>query len=288
MKFRTEYPVQPAGFTLNPNRPTVLVGSCFADNILGRMQVCRAQAVNPFGVLFNPLSIARAINLALSNDETEVHNSIFEKDGIYHSWLFDSGFSSRDRFITGKRIAEALALFREKISSAEALFVTFGTAWCYFLNTKNNPVAANCHKQPQELFTRRRISGDEIFEVWKPLLAKLRTVNPDLRVIFTVSPVRHLKDGFVENSRSKATLILAVEELCRAFDYCSYFPAYEIINDDLRDYRFYAADLAHPSEQAVDYIWEVFQSTYYDASARQILKDGERATRRERHRPIIS
>lgn len=289
MKFRTEYKAERSDVLLNPDREVMLLGSCFAVNIVKRMVRCRWDAVNPFGVLFNPLSIATAVNLALSPEneaKQEIEDSIFECDGIRHSWLFDSGMSSRDKAVSETRIADALALFRDRIAKSEALFVTFGTAWCYFLN-QTGTVAANCHKQPQSLFTRRRISIEEIAEVWTPLIEKLREINPSLEVIFTVSPVRHLKDGFVENMRSKATLILAVEELCRRFDFCRYFPAYEILNDDLRDYRFYAADLAHPSDQAVDYIWEIFQETYLDPAGRQRLKEGEKLTRLSEHRPII-
>lgn len=289
MKFRTEYKAERSDVLLNPDRGVMLLGSCFAENIVKRMVRCRWDAVNPFGVLFNPLSIATAVNLALSPEneaKEEIEDSIFECDGIRHSWLFDSGMSSRDKAVSETRIADALALFRDRIAKSEALFVTFGTAWCYFLN-RTGVVAANCHKQPQSLFTRRRISIEEIAEVWTPLIEKLREINPSLEVIFTISPVRHLKDGFVENMRSKATLILAVEELCRRFDFCRYFPAYEILNDDLRDYRFYASDLAHPSDQAVDYIWEIFQETYLDPAGRQRLKEGEKLTRRSEHRPII-
>lgn len=289
MKFRTEYKAERSYITLDPHRGVMLLGSCFAENIVKRMTRCRWDAINPFGVLFNPLSIAEAVNLALmpQNEANEkVAASVFESEGIYHSWLFDSGMSSRDKEIPAQRILNALDSFRSRISDSEALFITFGTAWCYFLNTTGT-VAANCHKQPQSLFTRRRIGIEEIIDVWEPLLENLHSLNPQLKVIFTVSPVRHLKDGFTGNMRSKATLILAVEQLCERFDFCLYFPAYEIVNDDLRDYRFYAADLAHPSEQAVDYIWEIFQETYLDPSGRQRLKEGEKETRRSEHRPII-
>ena len=289
MKFRTEYKAERSDVVLNPEREVMLLGSCFADNITKRMVRCRWDAVNPFGVLFNPLSIAEAVNLALlpeNEAQQTAEASLFECDGIWHSWLFDSGVSARDKSVSETRIAEALNLFRSRIVKSEAIFVTFGTAWCYFLNATGD-VAANCHKQPQSLFTRRRIGIEEIVSAWKTLIEKLHTLNPTLQVIFTVSPVRHLKDGFVENMRSKATLLLAVEELCKRFEFCRYFPAYEIVNDDLRDYRFYAADLAHPSEQAVDYIWEIFQETYLDAAGRQRLKEGEKLTRRAEHRPII-
>lgn len=293
MTFRTEYPASTAGFTLNPARPAMLLGSCFADNIAQRMQLCRWDARNPFGVLFNPFSIAKILNLAISdgfgNDSDGIiSDSIFESDGIYHSWLFDSKKSSRSQEGTRNRISESFSTFRETLPRCEALFVTFGTAWCYFLSDKKDYVVANCHKQPQTMFTRRRISIEDIVTEWKTLLTKIHERHPALRVIFTVSPVRHLKDGFIDNSRSKATLILAVEQLCTLFGFCSYFPAYEIMNDDLRDYRFYASDLAHPSDMAVEYLWEKFLATFIDAQGTLMLRQGEKQTRREQHRSIIS
>lgn len=289
MKFRTEFTPAAAGFSLNPEKPVILLGSCFADNITQRMRFCRWEAKNPFGVLFNPLSIARAVMLSLADTDPrqEILDSIFESDGIYHSWLFDSKKSAKSSSDVAEHILDSMKDFKDTIEASEALFITFGTAWCYFLNPNEDYVVANCHKQPQQLFTRRRIDIDEIAAVWIPLLEEIHRYYPQLKVIFTVSPVRHLKDGFTGNARSKATLILAVEKICNSLEYCSYFPAYEIVNDDLRDYRFYASDLAHPSEMAVDYIWDILKATYVDERGNQLLKEGEKATRRSQHRNII-
>lgn len=290
MKFRTEFTPAPAGFFLNPEKPVILLGSCFADNITQRMRFCRWDAGNPFGVLFNPLSIARAVTMSLTEADPrqEILDSIFENDGIYHSWLFDSKKSAKSSVDVAEHILDSIRDFKGTIEASEALFITFGTAWCYFLNKKENYVVANCHKQPQQLFTRRRISIEDIADVWVPLLEEIHHRYPQLKVIFTVSPVRHLKDGFSGNARSKATLILAVEKICDSLEYCSYFPAYEIVNDDLRDYRFYASDLVHPSDMAVDYIWDIFKTTYVDERGNRLLKEGEKATRRCQHRNIIN
>lgn len=290
MKFRTEYEAQPAGFRLDPGKPVLLVGSCFTDNISQRMQACGWKAQNPFGVLFNPLSIAVAIRYALAAEaerQNPIKHSIFECTGVYHSWLCSSKKSGSSPEAVIRNINDSLISFRDTIKNCEALFVTFGTAWCYFLADQPDYVVANCHKQPQQIFTRRRAGIDEIVEIWRPLLESLRTFNPDLKIIFTVSPVRHLKDGFEGNARSKATLLLAVEKLCYMFGFCHYFPAFEVVNDDLRDYRFYASDLTHPSEQAVEYIWEKFLDTFIDNSGRELLRIGEKAMRRANHRPII-
>lgn len=166
------------------------------------------------------------------------------------------------------------------------MFITFGTSWCYFLADREDYVVANCHKQPQSLFRRERVNVAEIVKVWGEMVTMLKERYPQLEIVFTVSPVRHLKDGFVGNMRSKAVLLLAIEELCRSYEWCHYFPAYEIVNDDLRDYRFYASDLAHPSEEAVEYIWEVFRATYLDPSGEAILKEGESILRGWEHRPL--
>lgn len=176
----------------------------------------------------------------------------------------------------------------ECICASGVLFVTFGTAWCYFLADNTDYVVANCHKQPSAMFIRRRITVDEIVGAWTALCNDLWKRFPDLRIVFTVSPVRHLKDGFSGNARSKAVLQLAVEEICRINDRCSYFPAYEILNDDLRDYRFYASDLVHPSQEAVEYIWEIFKSTYLDDKGLELLKEGERIQKAWNHRPLVS
>ncbi|MDE6796349.1 MAG: GSCFA domain-containing protein, partial [Muribaculaceae bacterium] len=317
MKFRTEYVAKRAPFVIDPSKPTVLLGSCFADNIAARMRGCLWEAENPLGTLYNPLSIATALEVALEmmedledkenvsiekrgskevseweavavDEEKSIgeikggrrfEESLFEAGGMWRSWLFDSKMSAevvedvRFAFVEKSRRLHSL------LSKAEVMFVTFGTAWCYYLSDSsslsyslsgnNGYLVANCHKQPSAMFERRRLNVREIVEVWKDLVAKLKERYPQLRIVFTVSPVRHLKDGFEGNARSKAILLLATEELCNALDNCYYFPAYEIVNDDLRDYRFYASDLVHPSEEAVEYIWEIFKETYVDAKGLQ-------------------
>ena len=286
IKFRTEYTPVRENFTLNPEKPVLLMGSCFADNISQRMQFCRWNACNPFGVLFNPLSIARVLRMSLSGLYADIPDSIFGNEGIFHSWLFDSKKSGSSADEVLDRIAESFSTFDIIIKEAEALFITFGTSWCYFLN-EDDYVVANCHKQPQALFNRRRIGIEEIADTWLPRLEELHNRYPLLKVIFPVSPVRHLKDGFEGNARSKAVLTLAIEKLCERYDFCRYFPAYEIVTDDLRDYRFYARDLVHPSDTAVEYIWDVFQETYLDSVGKEKLKSGEKETKRSLHRNII-
>lgn len=287
MKFRTEYKPGAAPFLLNPGIPTMLVGSCFADNIGKRMRACLWKAYNPLSVLYNPLSIEKALRSVLDDDGSPGFlSSLFEKDGVTRSWLFDSKLSSEFRADTVAEFRRRRAIVCDLLGKAQALFVTFGTSFVYSLSDNPEYIVANCHKQPSAMFLRRRLGVAEITDVWESLANDLKERFPRLHIVFTVSPVRHLKDGFAGNSHSKAVLLLAVEELCSRLDFCHYFPAYEIVNDDLRDYRFYASDLVHPSEEAVEYIWEIFKATYLDAKGMEAIKEGEGIVKAWRHRQL--
>ena len=291
MKFRTEYKPVKADFILNPERHVVMLGSCFADNMRQKMRQCLWRAENPLGTLYNPLSIERAIRLCLHGDDPQdfLRPSVFQgTDNIYHSWLFDSKISAGCKAELNENFIRISEEFAKDIKDTQALFVTFGTSWCYFLAREPEFVVANCHKQPSDMFVRRRLSVQEIVDCWERLVSDLREYNPGLRIVFTVSPVRHVRDGLEGNARSKAVLLLAIDELCARLGCCSYFPAYEIVNDDLRDYRFYASDLVHPSDQAVEYLWEIFKATYIDANGERLLKEGEKVLKMCSHRPLIA
>lgn len=252
------------------------------------MRLSLWDAANPLGTLYNPLSIAASLRCALGARPDVFRESLFEAEGRFHSWLFDSGLSSENG---DDSVEEFLCRSRRLLAmleGGEALFVTFGTAWCYFLASKPDFVVANCHKQPSGMFLRRLVGVEEIVEVWSDVAEELAGRFPGLRIVFTVSPVRHLKDGFEGNSLSKAVLRLAIDGLCRRYSFCSYFPAFELLLDDLRDYRFYASDLTHPSEEAVGYIWEKFRATYLDASGEALLREGEKLRKRFAHRPLPS
>lgn len=286
MKFRTEIEIPTSELTLSPEEPILMVGSCFAYNMGKRMRECLWDADNSSGVLYNPLSIAEWLRMALLSEHPAeaFATTLFEGGGMIHSWMGDTTYSATgveecvDRF---RRIAKRI---RNVAEQGKTICITFGTAYCYFLNGMNM-VVANCHKQPAALFTRRRIEIEEITMPWLELIARLKERYPGLRLIFTVSPVRHIRDGLSENTLSKATLRLAVERLCRE-EGCYYFPAYEIMLDDLRDYRFYAGDLVHPNEQGVEYIWERFVETYLDEAGKCYLKEGNALMKRVNHRHI--
>lgn len=293
MRFRTEYEAERVdeGSLLNPECGAVLIGSCFSDYVGERMRRSLWNAVsNPCGVLYNPASIAAILNLAIATPaerERAVAVSLFEKDGIWLSWLFDSSLASISKAEAYSEAFDRLEALGNLIRNCRTLIITFGTSWIYELADREYYIVANCHKVPASAFLRRRMSLDEIQNIWKPLLSHLHRENPEMRIIFTVSPVRHLKDGFEGNARSKATLLLACESLCNTTPYTDYFPAFEIITDDLRDYRFYGPDLVHPSDQAVEYVWTKFCDRYLSAHSRQILAEGEKVLAAFSHRPII-
>lgn len=290
MKFRTECKIENDGLRLDPRKPVVAAGSCFAQNIISKMRSCLWNASNPLGVLFNPLSIEKAIRLAIlsKENEDEFANTLFRDKDWFHSWSFDSSFSSQCEKDSIKKFRLHTDEFRKNLKEGQTLIITFGTAYCYFLKEKKDEVVANCHKMPSTFFERRRISIEEITGRWSNLLNELKQVMPDLQVIFTVSPVRHLRDGLHENNLSKSILHLSIDNLCRTFDFCHYFPAFELVNDDLRDYRFYADDMTHPSESAIEYIWENFRKSLLDESGNDFLKRGEAIWRRASHRPILA
>lgn len=290
MKFRTEYKVAPSPLRLSPRKPLVMTGSCFAQNMAAKMRESMWNAHDCFGVLYNPLSIEQALRLTLAEAPEQILNSIKESElkigRMHYSWMFDSkmGDEAESNYI--ENVQHAISEARELFKKGAPLVVTFGTSWVYELTDRPGYVVANCHKQPSSMFVRRRLGIEEIVRSWKYLARDLKGIYPQLEIVFTVSPVRHLKDGFEGNKISKAILLLAVEEICRELSYCHYFPAYEIVNDDLRDYRFYASDLVHPSDEAVEYLWDIFKATYLDDSGIVLLKEGEKLRKRLEHRPL--
>ena len=263
MQLQTPVYITPAERPITYDDRLLFLGSCFADAVSACMATYYFRLTpNPFGTLYNPLSIAQAMQLQ------EVPELV-EWGGLYHSMAHHGDFSSPSREQTYARCVESILLMQSALSEATVVCVTFGTAWVYEMPTNAkanaNAIVANCHKMPASRFTRRRLSVEEIVAAWQPILA----AYPDKHFIFTVSPIRHLKDGLHENQLSKATLLQAVDRLCSISEAVytpsaqrSYFPAYEIMLDELRDYRFYAEDMIHPSDQAVRYIFQRFVDAY--------------------------
>jgi hypothetical protein len=240
--------------------------------------------VNPFGVLYNPLSISSACRYML-NPAPFVADDLFFYKGMYHSFAHHGRFSdvSVDKCIAG--INESLSRAATCLRTSSYLAVTFGTAYVYRLGS-NGAVVANCHKLPDSDFIRERLTVNDITDEWSLLLNELWHINPALKIIFTVSPVRHWKDGAHLNQVSKSTLLLAEQALAERYPgQVLYFPAYELMMDELRDYRFYAEDMIHPSPQAINYIWERFSETYMDRETLSFMKEAEAINKNLNHRP---
>ena len=282
MKFRTEIRVAPLGTEIGYADGVLFFGSCFADEMCRRMAALKFRAEgNPTGPLFNPASVAALLHRAAAAAPVAADELRQDADGWWFHYDANTLLSDPDRETVLGRCNEALGRLRTLLPAARCAVVTFGTAWVYRLR-ETGRIVANCHKQPQSLFERERLGVGEIVEEWSQLLAGPLAGK---EVIFTVSPVRHLGDGAEGNSLSKATLRVAVGELTERFDRAHYFPAYEILTDDLRDYRFYADDLVHPSPQAVDYVWERFAEAALSDEARRLLPEVERLMAQWNHRP---
>ena len=263
MQFHLNYLPQKFDFNIEHNQGIFLIGSCFSENINHILSSYKFKtSANPNGILFNPISIADCLSNII-NLNVEYDNFILNRNGIYYSYLHHSSINSTNKSELITRIKKQNADANRFLSNSNYLIITFGTAFLYnHLNL--NKVVANCHKQPSNIFDKKLLSVNEICDSYTQLIKCLRTLNPELKIIFTVSPVKHLKDGLIENNISKSTLILATSKLVNENKNCYYFPAYELVTDDLRDYRFYKEDLAHPNELAINYIWEKFSSTCFN------------------------
>ena len=257
MTLSTPIHITPSSWHIGYTDKVLMLGSCFADNVAAKMGEYYFQVTaNPFGTLYNPLSIANALSL-------QEPPELVEYGGLWHSMYHHGDYSAADRDTALACCRESIRLLQTAFREANVVIITFGTAWVY---ERDGQVVANCHKMPANLFTRRRLTIDEIVSAWQPILS----ANPDKYFIFTVSPIRHIKDGLHENQLSKATLLLAVEQLAEGAG--NYFPSYEILLDELRDYRFYADDMVHPTPLAINYIWERFVQTYMTRDTQQEMR----------------
>ncbi len=284
--FRTILPANPAPFAIGYDDALLLVGSCFTENIGRRLHAAKfSTQMNPFGIVYNPVSIARCLDVLSADNQLFESEDLFENAGLWHSWEHHSHFSKPDRAATLAGIQTAAAASTKHLKKANRLLLTLGTADVSTLRSTGS-IVANNHKMPAALLEQRRLSVAEVVDHLLEALEKTLQQNPAIQVILTVSPVRHIRNGLVENQRSKATLLLACEQICRSLSSAFYFPAYELLLDDLRDYRFYANDLLHPSDMATDYIWEYFNHTFFSEQTRQRLLRIEKITTAAQHRPF--
>lgn len=277
MKLQTEVEIEPLKQKLNYRHSGLVVGSCFAENIGERLLRAKMNVtVNPFGVLYNPASIAQCVE-RLHADEMFTAHELIEHGGLWHSPLHHGSFSAPTPEQTIENINTMLESVRKE--SYDYIIITLGTAWVYRMG---GCVVANCHKIPARRFERERLSVAACIES----VERVMECYPDSQIILTVSPVRHIKDGLAENSLSKATLRVAAGELEQLHSRATYFPSFEIQNDQLRDYRFYGEDMCHPSAVAVEYIWSQFVANFIDAESCELIKSASKIASAIQHRPL--
>ena len=286
IKFQTEVQLPDFLWKTGYRNKNVFIGSCFTENVGQRLENANFPVdINPFGILYNPESVAGGLEILLNN-KIFSESDLIEQNGLWHSFSHHGKFSAADSNEVVSRINERIRSSSAFLKTANFLFITFGTAWVY-RHCESKQVVSNCHKIPAREFVRERLSVEQILDRYKQILPKIWDVNPELKVVFTVSPIRHWKDGAIENQRSKATLMLAIDRLQHEFESrCAYFPSYEIVMDELRDYRFYAADMLHLSDVAVDYIYQKFQQVLVDEESKTIAKKVLKIRSAVQHKPF--
>ena len=258
MEFRTPVNITLAPFAIEPRERMLFVGSCFADNIGRRFVEDKFRAtVNPYGVMYNPASILHTVK----------------------RWTGELVAAQSEASDSGSDVSQAIN------EAPQTAVFTLGTNHVYVLN-ETGEIVDNCRKRPQRLFTERELSVDECADYLREAVAMLRQINPSVRIIITVSPIRYAKYGFHGSQLSKATLLLAADKLTKEMDNVVYFPAYEIVNDELRDYRFYREDMLHPTDQAVEYIWQRFGETFFSKQTRKFLEEWHPIKAALGHRPF--
>ncbi|RZJ28477.1 MAG: GSCFA domain-containing protein [Flavobacterium sp.] len=284
MNFTTKIPISKSVHAIDYDSEVLSIGSCFAVNIAQKFDYFQFKhAVNPFGILFHPMAIEKFIRMSVEGKQITESDVFCHNEG-WHSFDAHSDISNPDKETVIKNLNNAISSTSQKIQSATHVIITLGTAWVY-RNIESGNLVANCHKVPQKSFSKELLSVESISESLTNIIAMLTAANPEVKIIFTVSPVRHIKDGFVENQRSKANLISALHNVLD-MQPANYFPSYEIMMDELRDYRFYGEDLLHPSQMAVDYIWQRFADSWIAESAVKVMDEVEAVRKNRAHRPF--
>ena len=292
MQLITPVALPSTAIRLTPRSVVMCAGSCFADHMGERLRQSlppQAVCVNPSGVLYNPISLSLSLDAWIQPSPTLLDEGMFQAgDRQFRHWLFSTRFEAATPELLRPIIKEAHQQAHSHLLRSQVLFITFSTDHVFFLQTPdgNELPVANCHKMPSRLFSEQVVSGQAMLERWQHTLRQLHVICPQLHVVFTLSPYRYVKHGLHQNALSKARLLLLIDALCETFPFVEYFPAYEIITDELRDYRFYAPDMLHPSEQAVDYVWERFRTHYFTPALSEFAHEQAQLLRDESHRPL--
>ena len=283
MNLRTTFNIDSSKNKINHNTPVLFIGSCFASEIGARLAEGKIKVlINPSGVVYNPVSAGNTIDIILEN-RVFTESDLYKYNGINLSFYHYTDFTSEIASKAIDKINSSTRNANNFLKQARFLFITFGTARVYRFK-ESDKIVSNCHKLPSSLFSGEMLTVEEISSSWNEILSRLHSFNNDLRIIFTVSPVRHWKDGAHGNQISKSILFLAVEKLLKHSNVEGYFPAYELLMDDLRDYRFYGEDMLHPSQTAIDYIWKAFSDSYFDSDTVALWKEVQAITKAVKHR----
>ncbi len=291
MKFHYSFDIKKLPQPVTHKSKLFLIGSCFTENIGEKLKKHKFQVLeNPNGILFNPVSVAEALTSYIENTRCTEADLFLLNEG-WHSWKHHSRFSALTPQDALEKINASTNQANQFLQQAEYVVITLGSAWIYTLTekaekAKPGSVAANNHKAPADWFSRRLMTIEEVLKVLDNMIHRLFLFNPNLKIIFTISPVRHLREGVVENNRSKAVLIHAVHHLVDKFDKLYYFPAYELVIDDLRDYRFYAEDLVHPNYFATQYVWEKLLDACMDEKTRALIEEIHSINLAFQHKPF--
>lgn len=270
MDFKLNFDFDQTYRIINHKDKLLFLGSCFSDEISSKFKYHGFNSLsNPFGTIFHPIIISKFIDECLSNKT--INERIFHRNDIFLSWDASSTIYDTDKFKLKLDLIEIRRNFVNQLKAAHTLFITFGSSWGYHLE-ENSELVANCHKMPSNIFRKELSSIESIVSEWRKTIDLIKVINPEIQLIFTVSPVRHIKDGLIENNQSKSILIESIRQINK-FSNSSYFPSYEIMIDELRDYRFYKSDLIHPSEDAIEYIWNKIQTSFFELNTIKKVKD---------------
>ena len=283
--FRTIFNIPESESKINYQSKNIFIGSCFTENIGNYLKDLKFKTIcNPTGIIYNPFTISECIQFMLNNKSFSEKDIEYYND-VWFSFHHHSRFSNPNKEKCLKNINSELSCASNYIKQADFLFLTFGTSFVYKHN-KTNEIVANCHKFPSDTFCKYLLSPFEIIEKYCETIAQLKRINPKIKLIFTVSPIRHLKDGITENQISKSILLISIKEILKKFDNCIYFPAYELMLDDLRDYRFYAEDMIHPNSTAIEYIRNKFIKTLIDLNSQALMVKIDNLKHAVNHKPF--
>ena len=285
MNFKLNFDIKSPARKINYSDKLFFIGSCFSENIAEQFDKHLFSVVsNPHGILFNPTSIANALQDVINKKEYTDKDFFFEQ-GLWRSFQHHGQFSNEDKTVCLEQINSSIEKAHEQLKKSEYIFITLGSAFAY-KHIQQQQIVANCHKIPAKEFEKVLISKEEITNTYNKLITELKLFNPNIKIIFTVSPVRYIRDGLVENNQSKAILLQSIHELIAANENCFYFPSYEVVIDELRDYRFFKEDMVHPNELAIKYIWERVQQSWVDATTIEFIAEAGQYKRLLEHRVL--